>query len=64
MGGKPEEGPEGVKEREPRGHQRLTQHLQAWRGLAHPGAPGIAEASRHVRGVPHLPSVALKERQR
>lgn len=47
MGGKPEEGPEGVKEGELRGCQRLTQRSSSFRG--------IEEASGHVWGISHLP---------
>lgn len=46
-GGKPEEGPEGVKEGELRGCQRLTQRSSSFRG--------IEEASGHVWGISHLP---------
>ena len=48
VGRKPEEGPEGVKEGELRGHQRQTSTSRAGGGLAHPGlhAPAPSRALR------------------
>lgn len=69
VGRQPEEGPEGVKEGEPRGRQRQTSASRAGGGLAHPGlyAPAPSRALRRPLdtfwGTTHLPSMVIKQRQ-
>lgn len=65
VGGKPEEGPEGVKGGTGTRSQPSTSRVAG--GLIHPGVPGSSSnqdsekaCSIHVWGITHLPKEAMK----